>query len=57
MAELQPSIAYELGQTNGGATISLTLYPAYIRAEVFRAAKRGQEAAAEYQKSWITGEL
>jgi len=39
-----------LGQTNGGATISLALYPAYIRAESFRMAKQGNEAAAEYQK-------
>jgi len=50
VAELQTSIPYELGQTNGGATISVSLYPAYIRAEAFRAAKQGKEAAAEYQK-------
>jgi eukaryotic-like serine/threonine-protein kinase len=50
VAELQPTLPYELGQTNGGATISLALYPAYIRAESFRMAKQGNEAAAEYQK-------
>ena len=50
VAELQPSVPYELAQTNGGATISLALYPAYIRAEAFRMAKQGKEAAGEYQK-------
>jgi len=50
VAELQPSVLYELGQVNGGSTISLALYPAYLRAEAFRAAKQGKEAAAEYQK-------
>jgi tetratricopeptide (TPR) repeat protein len=50
VAELQPSVLYELGQVNGGSTISLALYPAYLRAEAFRAATQGKEAAAEYQK-------
>jgi len=50
VAELQPAVPYELAQTNGGATVSLSFYPTYIRAEAFRMAKQGKEAAAEYQK-------
>jgi eukaryotic-like serine/threonine-protein kinase len=50
ISELQVSAAYELGQPNNGTTISMALYPAYIRAEAFLMAKQGKEAAAEYQK-------
>jgi serine/threonine protein kinase/tetratricopeptide (TPR) repeat protein len=50
IAELQPVAPYELGQPNNGSTISMALYPVYVRAEAFRMAKQGKEAAAEYQK-------
>jgi eukaryotic-like serine/threonine-protein kinase len=50
IAELQPVAPYELGQPNNGTTISMALYPVYVRAEAFRMAKQGKEAAAEYQK-------
>jgi tetratricopeptide (TPR) repeat protein len=50
IAELQPVAPYELGQPNNGSTVSMALYPVYVRAEAFRMAKQGKEAAAEYQK-------
>ena len=50
IAELEPVAPYELGQPNNGSTISMALYPVYVRAEAFRMAKQGKEAAAEYQK-------
>jgi serine/threonine protein kinase/tetratricopeptide (TPR) repeat protein len=50
IAELEPVAPYELGQPNNGTTISMALYPVYVRAEAFRMAKQGKEAAAEYQK-------
>jgi serine/threonine protein kinase/tetratricopeptide (TPR) repeat protein len=46
---LQSAIQYELGQMGGGA-ISPSLYPAWVRAEAYRAAGQGAEAAREYQK-------
>jgi tetratricopeptide (TPR) repeat protein/predicted Ser/Thr protein kinase len=48
--ELVPAIPYETGQANGGSTISIALYPVYVRASAFLAAKQGKEAVAEYQK-------
>ena len=48
--ELTPAVPYEMGQANGGSTISIALYPVYIRASAFLAARQGKEAAAEYQK-------
>jgi serine/threonine protein kinase/tetratricopeptide (TPR) repeat protein len=48
--ELAPAAPYELGQVNGGSTTSIALYPVYIRAAGFLAARQGKEAAAEYQK-------
>jgi hypothetical protein len=45
-----PTLVLELGQPNTGSTLSIALYPVYVRAEAFRAAKQGKEAAAEYQK-------
>ncbi len=50
MTELQPAAQYELGQPNQGSAVSAAMYPVYIHAEAFRAAKQGKEAAAEYQK-------
>ncbi len=50
IAELQPAAAYESGQSSSGNTISISLYPVYIRGEAFLMAKQGKEAAAEYQK-------
>jgi serine/threonine protein kinase/tetratricopeptide (TPR) repeat protein len=50
IAELEPVAPYELGQPNNGTTISMALYPVYVRAEALRMAKQGKEAAAEYQK-------
>jgi len=46
---LQPAIQYELGQMGSGA-ISPSIYPAWVRAEAYRAAGQGAEAAREYQK-------
>jgi serine/threonine protein kinase len=48
--ELAPATPYEMGQANGGSTISIALYPVHIRAMALLAAKQGKEAAAEYQK-------
>jgi len=48
--ELAPSVPYELGQANGGSTISIALYPVYIRASGYLAAKQGKEAVGEFQK-------
>jgi serine/threonine protein kinase len=50
IAELEPATPYELGQPNNGTTISMSLYPVYLRAAAFRRAKQGKEAALEYQK-------
>ena len=50
IAELQPAAPYESGQSSSGNTISISLYPVYIRGEAFLMAKQGKEAAAEYQK-------
>jgi tetratricopeptide (TPR) repeat protein len=46
---LQPATQYELGQMGSGA-ISPSIYPAWVRAEAYRAAGQGAEAAREYQK-------
>ena len=50
IAELQPAASYESGQSSSGNTISIALYPVYIRGQAFLMAKQGKEAAAEYQK-------
>jgi serine/threonine protein kinase/tetratricopeptide (TPR) repeat protein len=50
IAELQLAAPYEAGQATGGNTVSVGYYPVYIRAEAFRLAKQGKEAAGEYQK-------
>ncbi|HLV96403.1 MAG TPA: protein kinase [Candidatus Acidoferrales bacterium] len=49
LEDLQPSAPYALGQT-GSAGVIVALYPVYVQAEAYRAAKQGQEAVAEYQK-------
>jgi serine/threonine protein kinase/tetratricopeptide (TPR) repeat protein len=50
VSELQIAEPYELGQPNTASTLSIALYPVYVRAEAYRAMKQGKEAAAEYQK-------
>jgi hypothetical protein len=44
------ALPYEGGQASSGNTIVIAYYPVFARAEAFRMAKRGKEAAAEYQK-------
>jgi predicted Zn-dependent protease len=46
---LLPAVPYEMG-TPTGATFTPALYPVYIRGEVFLAAHRSSEAAAEFQR-------
>ena len=46
---LQSSSLIELGQP-GDAVFMPALYPIYVRAEAYRAAHRGPEAATEFQK-------
>jgi serine/threonine protein kinase/tetratricopeptide (TPR) repeat protein len=46
---LQSASRYELGQI-GAAGATPTLYPAWVRAEAYRMAGQGAEAAREYQK-------
>ena len=50
VAELEPAIPYEVGQAASAGTISVALYPVYVRGEAYLAAKQGKEASAEYQK-------
>jgi hypothetical protein len=50
IAELALAAPYESGQPNQGSAVSAAMYPVYLRAEAFRAAKQGKESAAEYQK-------
>jgi serine/threonine protein kinase/Flp pilus assembly protein TadD len=45
---MAPSQPYELGEFNTSMTFAL--YPVYLHGEAFLAAKRGAEAAAEFQK-------
>jgi eukaryotic-like serine/threonine-protein kinase len=45
---LQPAAPYELGSPF--STISLALYPAFVRGEAYLVSRRGSEAAAEFQK-------
>ena len=46
---LRVGAPYELGQPTGGL-YNTNLYQVYVRAEAYRAAKQGSEAAAEFQK-------
>jgi len=45
---LQPSAHYELGAQ--GASVTIALYPVWLRAEAYRISGEGSEAAREYQK-------
>jgi serine/threonine protein kinase len=45
---LQPAAPYELGSPWG--TVSLALYPVFVRGKAYLASRRGSEAAAEFQK-------
>ena len=47
---LRAAAAYELGSPGNIAAFTPSLYPAYVRGEAHRAARRGAEAAAEFQK-------
>jgi eukaryotic-like serine/threonine-protein kinase len=46
---LQVAAPYELG-IPGGGFFSPTLYPVYVRGKAYLAARRGSEAADEFQK-------
>ncbi len=48
IADLQPASPYELG--NPAQSISLNLYPVYVRGLAYLAAHQGAQAAAEFQK-------
>ncbi len=48
IADLQPASPYELGSP--AQTISLLLYPVYVRGLAYLAAHQGAQAAAEFQK-------
>jgi serine/threonine protein kinase/tetratricopeptide (TPR) repeat protein len=50
VAELEPAIPYEAGQATSSGTISVALYPVYLRAEAHLAAKHAKEARQAYQK-------
>jgi DNA-binding winged helix-turn-helix (wHTH) protein/tetratricopeptide (TPR) repeat protein len=47
--DLRPAAPYELGQIGGGG-FGVALYPVYVRGEAYLAARRGPEAAVEFQK-------
>ena len=47
---LQPISRYELGQVAGAGGLTPALYPVWARAEAYRVAGQGAEAAREYQK-------
>ena len=47
---LQVSIPYELGIASGSSNFSTYLYPVYVRGTAYLAARKGAEAAAEFQK-------
>jgi serine/threonine protein kinase/tetratricopeptide (TPR) repeat protein len=46
---LQPATSYELGVA-GGTTFSANLYPAYVRGQIYLAAKQGAKASVEFQR-------
>jgi serine/threonine protein kinase/Flp pilus assembly protein TadD len=46
---LQPAAPYELG-ISGYGSIVLALHPVYVRGQAYLVARRGSEAAAEFQK-------
>jgi serine/threonine protein kinase/tetratricopeptide (TPR) repeat protein len=45
---VQTAAHYELGQQ--GASVGISLYPAWVRGEAYRASGKGSEAAGEFQK-------
>jgi eukaryotic-like serine/threonine-protein kinase len=47
---LRSATPYELGQTTSSTYGWNAMYPVYVRGEAYLAAKRGAEAAAEFQK-------
>jgi eukaryotic-like serine/threonine-protein kinase len=47
---IQPAAAYELGSPGNIAAFTPSLHSVYVRAEAYRAAHQGVEAAAEFQK-------
>jgi eukaryotic-like serine/threonine-protein kinase len=47
---LQVSMPYELGIASGSSNFSTYLYPVYVRGTAYLAARKGAEAAAEFQK-------
>jgi ATP/maltotriose-dependent transcriptional regulator MalT len=47
---LRSATPYELGQTTSSTYGWNAMYPVYVRGEAYLAAKRGSEAAAEFQK-------
>jgi hypothetical protein len=52
LSSLVPAKPYEMGKT--GLYYWPSLYPIYWRGEAYLAAHQGKDAAAEFQKSWIT---
>jgi hypothetical protein len=48
LAVLQPASAYELGTPTD--RVSPALYPVYVRAQAYLAARQGSESAGEFQK-------
>jgi eukaryotic-like serine/threonine-protein kinase len=47
---LQVSMPYELGIASGSSNFSTYLYPVYVRGKAYLAARKGAEAAVEFQK-------
>ena len=47
---LQPAAPYELGWLCCSAGFTGSLYPIYVRGQAYLAARKGAEAAAEFQK-------
>jgi eukaryotic-like serine/threonine-protein kinase len=47
---LRTATPYELAETTGSTLPWIAMYPVYVRAEAYLAARRGNEAAAEFQK-------
>src|SRR5215472_13270190 len=47
---LQAAAPYELGIEGQGGGFTLALYPLYVRGQAYLAARRGNEAVAEFQK-------
>jgi len=50
ITELAPASPCELGQASSSNTISIALYPVYMRGTAYLALRQGKEALVEYQK-------